>query len=129
MRAGFRCEYCKAPKAYAPSPFTIDHIVPEILGGSSELDNLAYACENCNGGKHTSTHATDPDTGLEVALFHPRKDRWADHFAWQENDINVKGLTPVGRATVAAMHLNHRAVVNMRILLKMVGEHPPKETL
>jgi hypothetical protein len=129
IRAGFRCEYCKAPKAFAPSPFNVDHIVPEAGGGSSDPENLAFACENCNGNKSDKTHGFDAETGERVPLFHPRKDSWTDHFQWTENQQFITGLTATGRATVETLQLNHPAVVNMRLLLKMVGEHPPKDTV
>jgi hypothetical protein len=29
---------------------------------------------------------TDPLTGVEVPIFHPRRDRWADHFVWEAVD-------------------------------------------
>lgn len=125
VRAGFRCEYCKAPKSFAPSPFNIDHVIPEALGGTSDFDNLAIACENCNGCKSDKISAIDPLTGIEVLLFNPRKENWNDHFVWSEGDLLISGLTPSGRATMETLKLNHQAIVNMRMLLKMVGEHPP----
>jgi hypothetical protein len=38
------------------------------------------------------------------------------------------GLTPTGRATIAAMDLNRFGVVNLRRLLLLINEHPPKHT-
>lgn len=35
------------------------------------------------------------------------------------------GRTPIGRATVEALHLNRPELVNLRRLLRDVGEHPP----
>ena len=32
-------------------PFEIDHIIPEFLGGESELDNLKLSCRKCNRSK------------------------------------------------------------------------------
>jgi len=106
----------------------MDHIYPEAQGGSSELSNLAFCCENCNGGKADKTHAVDHVTGEVCALFHPRKQSWEDHFDWTTGEVHVIGLTPVGRATLEALQLNNQAVVNMRLLLRMIGEHPPKAT-
>ena len=37
-------------------------------------------------------------------LFHPRSDRWDDHFAFRE--AHIEGLTPSGRATVEVLVLN-----------------------
>ena len=50
-RAGFRCEYCGLDFLQSPENyklFQVDHIVPESRGGSSQPDNLAIACMQCN---------------------------------------------------------------------------------
>lgn len=39
------------------------------------------------------------------AFYHPRTDKWALHFRWQGTVL--AGLTPAGRATIAALDLNH----------------------
>ena len=49
--------------------------------------------------------------------------KWSDHFQWGEEEIRVIGLTSIGRATVQALHLK---LVNLRTVLKSIGEHPPK---
>ncbi|MBE9064040.1 hypothetical protein [cf. Phormidesmis sp. LEGE 11477] len=48
-----------------------------------------------------------------------------DHFAWGENNVLLLGKTPCGRATVATLELNRTGVVNLRLLLRSVGLHPP----
>jgi hypothetical protein len=80
--------------------FHVEHIVPRSLGGMSELGNLAWACPGCNLRKSMRTEAPDPESGRVVLLFHPRANKWSEHFVWQSH--SVIGLTPVGRATVAA---------------------------
>lgn len=48
-RDGYACRYCGAQ---APDvQLEIDHVVPDILGGSSEPANLVTACVPCNRGK------------------------------------------------------------------------------
>jgi hypothetical protein len=42
---------------------------------------------------------------MEVRLFHPRRDRWEEHLMWQ--GYLLVGLTPMGRALIAAFDLNH----------------------
>jgi len=37
----------------------------------------------------------------------------------------IVGRTAVGRATVEALHLNRPELLNLRRVLKVVGEHPP----
>lgn len=39
-RAHFCCEYCLSQEAFSPDPFSNEHIIPEVLGGSSAEDNL-----------------------------------------------------------------------------------------
>lgn len=48
-RDGYACRYCgaKAPDA----TLTIDHVIPIVLGGGDEPNNLVTACADCNGGK------------------------------------------------------------------------------
>jgi hypothetical protein len=77
--------------------------------------------------KATRTVAVSLDTGLAVRLFHPRRDRWRDHFAWSGDLLRLEGLTEVGRTTVDALQLNREGLVNIRRALILVGAHPPPE--
>jgi hypothetical protein len=61
-------------------------------------------------------------------LFHPREQRWEAHFAWNHDFTLILGVTPTGRATIAALQLNRPGLVNLRRVLYMVGEHPPALT-
>lgn len=88
-------------------------------------ENLAYACSGCNGRKAIRVQANDPDTGQLVPLFHPRQQRWREHFHWSEDTSYAEGLTPIGRATIEALQLNRSALVNLRRVLHLAGEHPP----
>lgn len=108
----------------------MDHIVPLARGGSEGTDNLALSCQGCNGPKQDTIEAADPVSGTLVPLFHPRRDRWTDHFQWQDDFVRVEGRTPTGRATVTRLHLNRDGVVNLRRLLRAAGEeHPPPDTI
>jgi hypothetical protein len=126
-RACGRCEYCLSPAAYSSDPFAVEHIQPLVEGGPTRLSNLAYSCQGCNNLKYTHTTAVDPTTGERVPLYHPRKQRWHDHFAWSVDLLQLVGRTPTGRATVAQLQLNRRGVVNLRRVLQPAGEHPPPE--
>lgn len=75
----------------------------------------------------TKTRAVDPASGKLVPLFHPRRDRWSDHFIWTHDCARLVGLTPVGRATVEALQLNRQGLVNLRRALARCGEHPPAD--
>ena len=89
------------------------------------LDNLAFACGGCNRTKATRTSASDTESGTSVPLFHPCTQAWNDHFAWNYDFTLMIGLTAVGRATVDALRLNRPGVVNLRLVLLAIAEHPP----
>jgi hypothetical protein len=127
-RAGDRCEYCRHPAAFSCAPFVCEHVVPRIRGAGSTAAELAWACPACNGHKYAKTHARDPLTGRSVPLFNPRRQRWSRHFAWGTDFLLIQGRTATGRATVAALHVNCPALVNLRRALRAVGAHPPEAT-
>jgi hypothetical protein len=110
-RAGERCEYCRVPQAAFQRPFHIEHIVARHHGGTTEPDNLALACWRCNFKKGPNLTGIDPETEQVTPLFHPREDRWADHFEVRIETlmpfgIEIRGLTPVGRTTVRVLGMN-----------------------
>jgi hypothetical protein len=122
------CEYCRSSALYSPSPFSVDHIIPKSQNGADTLDNLAFACMGCNGSKYSRTTALDGLTSQTVDLFHPRRDRWSDHFCWSEDYQEILALTPTGRATVSALDLNRPTVKNLRRVLIFFETHPPSES-
>jgi hypothetical protein len=124
-RAEGRCEYCRSPAAFAHQSFSLEHIRPRSRQGSSSFANLALSCQGCNNHKYNRTRARDPVSGETVALFHPRRHKWADHFAWTDDATQILGLTDIGRSTVEALQLNREALINLRRILVEAGEHPP----
>ena len=104
-RAHGCCEYCRSQARFAMQPFSVEHIIPRQAGGETALDNLALACQGCNGHKYVKTHGVDPASGERVPLFHPRRQRWRDHFAWDADFTLIIGLTPTGRATVETLQV------------------------
>lgn len=50
-----RCYLCGAPLTW--STLTLDHVVPQLLGGPSTYENLAAACRRCNFKKEALTLA------------------------------------------------------------------------
>ena len=105
----------------------MEHIVPLAKGGTHDLENLAWSCQGCNSRKYVTIEALDPVTGQTVSLYHPRRDRWLEHFAWNEDDTLIIGLTPTGRATVEKLQLNRLGVVNLRRVLSLMDLHPPED--
>ena len=62
---------------------------------------------------------------MTVPLFHPRTQRWQDHFLWIENARHVQGVTPIGRATVECLRMNQDRLVVARTLWVKANCHPP----
>jgi hypothetical protein len=119
------CEYCVCPEAHSTQSHSNEHITPEVVGGPTTEDNLALACQGCNNKKYNKTHAIDPVSGETVPLFHPRKDDWHEHFAWNPDCLTLIGLTSTGRATIETLDLNRAGVINLRRMLFREGLHPP----
>jgi hypothetical protein len=123
--AGDRCGYCRSSEVLTAIPLVVDHIKAEALGGLTVRENLWLACTRCNGHKTNRTHAVDPVTSVEVPLFNPRAQVWAEHFAWSDDGLYVVGLTAIGRATIQALHLNRPLLVDARRFWVQFGLHPP----
>jgi hypothetical protein len=125
-RAGNRCEYCRLSQEFQVATFPVDHVLPVVLGGSTQLDNLALACPRCNAEKWTHTEAADPVSGARLPLFNPRTQNWADHFRWSTSDPTlIEPLTPIGRATVDLLGLNSNPHLTVRRWLIAIKMHPP----
>ena len=68
-RDGHTCQYCGAS---APDvQLTVDHVVPEALGGGDEPSNLFTACQPCNAGKSSIApdQAMDENVDATAKLF------------------------------------------------------------
>jgi hypothetical protein len=61
-----------------------------------------------------------------VRLLHAHLDSWEEHFAWAEEGVTLLGLSPVGRAAIAALKLNRPQLLRVRRLWVKLGEHPPR---
>jgi hypothetical protein len=123
-RANDWCEYCLMPQSAYRFKFPIDHIIAKQHGGKTVDENLAEACLRCNSHKGPNIASTDTDTGELARIFHPRRDRWRDHFRWDGSQI--VGTSPIGRATVSVLDMNHADAVAVREVLIAEGVFPPK---
>lgn len=79
-RAFGRCEYCGFPQQMSFTTFEYEHIIAEKHGGTTTVDNLALACPFCNRFKGTDLGSLDPITHQLTPFFHPRQQRWEEHF-------------------------------------------------
>ncbi|WP_448269897.1 HNH endonuclease [Nostoc sp. DSM 114159] len=103
-RANYRCEYCQLPAGVAFFAHEIDHVIAQKHGGATNADNLALTCWRCNRHKGTDLGSFDPETGAFSFLFNPRTQKWAEHFTFSE--LNLVGLTPMGRTTIRLLQIN-----------------------
>ena len=104
--------------------FHVDHVVPVAAGGATVARNLALACVSCSLRKEARRSALDPTTKRRIPLFHPRQQRWSNHFRWQ--GTRVVGATATGRATVAALRMNRPLILAIRGQEALRGRHPPR---
>ena len=125
-RANHRCEYCQTAQRISGAQMHVDHIIPLVHGGTSYEQNLCLACAWCNSYKSTQTRGIDLQTGAEAPLYNPRTQTWAEHFRWQENGYEIVGMTPSGRATVAALKMNNEYILPARRQWALAGWHPPE---
>lgn len=121
-RADNRCEYCQLAQAGQEATFHIDHIIPVNAGGLTTSRNLALACVSCSLRKAARQTALDPQTNTDALLFHPRRDRWAEHFSWE--GVQLRGLTAKGRAIFAALEMNRPLILAIRAEEVLRGRHP-----
>jgi hypothetical protein len=110
--ADYRCGYCQAQQAYLYEPLQVEHVWPRARGGTSDEANLWAACALCNRYKGDRTHGRDPVTGRRVRLFHPRRQRWARHFAWSANGTEILGRTVCGSGRLGAAALGTRRLAS-----------------
>lgn len=118
-RAGGQCEYCLTPQVAALVSPEVDHIVARKHGGETVSENLALTCSLCNKYKGSDLTSIDPESGAITPLFHPRRQRWVNHFRLEAGRITP--LTAVGRVTVMLLQLNRPERVAERRLLVAAG--------
>jgi hypothetical protein len=127
IRAHFHncCAYCQTAEALTAMTFEFEHIVPKSQGGATAFENLCFACPFCNRHKSDRQQLRDPESGQLVTLFHPHQQRWLEHFRWSDDQTELIGLTPMGRAMISTLQMNRPALVRSRRMWVSLAEHPP----
>lgn len=120
-----RCAYCLSQTQLTGTSLTLEHIIPASAGGKSEPGNLCLACWECNLQKNKRTRGLDPQTGRRVLLFHPKQQKWTNHFRWSADSLTIIGKTSTGRATITTLQLNREHLVRARQVWVLTGDHPP----
>ena len=104
-RAFGLCEYCLLHESQSFIGFEIDHIISIKHGGRNQADNLAYACLYCNQYKGSDIGTILLQSDEYVRFYHPRKDRWNDHFEFIDALISPK--TSIAQATIKILQMNN----------------------
>lgn len=115
------CEYCLLNEEYTIKHHEVDHIYAEKHGGETLEANLCLSCVDCNRYKGTDLASLDPLTREPVFLFHPRRDKWPDHF--KLDGAGIEPITPAARATVKLLHINDIDRVGERAALLKLGRY------
>ncbi len=115
LRASGFCEYCRISEEFTLAEHEIDHVIAAKHGGQKVAENLALCCAVCNRFKGSDIASLDPVSGQLTALFHPRLDRWEDHFQMRNQEILA--LTATGRVTVKLLRMNRSSRIRERQLL------------
>ena len=122
-RAVNRCEYCLLFQESFEATFHLEHIAAVQHITDDRPSNLAWRCPRFNRKKGPNLAGIDPLSHAVVPLFHPRHDKWPEHFRW-DGPLLI-GLTPVGRATISVLDLNNGDRVRLRQALIAEGVFPP----
>ena len=93
----------------------IIRIIAEKHSGKTEADNLALSCVLCNKYKGSDIASVDPETGKVVPLYHPRQQKWTEHFSWQNGEFIP--LNDIGHVTIRLLQLNRSERIAERQLL------------
>ncbi len=120
-RAAYLCEYCLIADADTFLGCEVDHIISLKHGGSTETNNLAYACAYCNRYKGSDI-ASLTKSGELIRLYNPRTDRWKDHF-WLET-YQILPVSQIGEVTVKVLRLNRPERILEREALHTAGRFP-----
>jgi hypothetical protein len=107
-----RCVYSLLPQEHSPLTHHIEHITARQHGGGDDADNVSLACHRCNLRKVPNLAGVDPLTGEVANLFHPRRDKWAEHFMLQ--DTRIIWISPVGRVTVHVLPMHDPRRMELR---------------
>lgn len=120
QRAQGVCEYCRIPQRFYAEKFHIEHIIAKQHRGTSEVTNLAVACHHCNLHKGPNIAGRDPLTNELTRLFHPRQDKWEDHFRLVADGL-IAGSSPIGRTTSELLEFNTNTRAQLRTELAKLG--------
>ena len=121
-RSAGLCEYCLIHEQDTFLGCQVEHIISEKHGGQTLETNLAFACVFCNRFKGSDVATLSQGTGRLCRLFHPRMDRWAEHFRLE--GVRIVGRSEIGQATAMLLGFNHPDRLLERAALLEAGRYP-----
>ena len=120
-RANILCEYCLIAEADTFYGCEVDHIISLKHSGSSDADNLAYACAFCNRAKGSDVGSISA-SGEFTRFFNPRTDPWAEHFRLEQ--ATIRPLTTIGEVTARILEFNDSTRLHEREEMIRFGKYP-----
>lgn len=124
-RADFLCEYCLIHERDTALGCAVDHIISLKHGGTTDADNLAYACVFCNRFKGSDIGSIVWKTKEFTRFYNPRFDSWAKHF--KLNGFTIQPLTGIGEVTAQILGFNDSPRLLERQLLMAKAKYPRPE--
>jgi hypothetical protein len=94
--------------------YHLEHVFPESLGGTDDVDNLSLACPTCNYYKSNHLLGIDEEGSTGRPLFNPRRDHWHEHFEFDSSTFRLKGKTATGKGTVNRLRMNNSMQLEAR---------------
>jgi 5-methylcytosine-specific restriction endonuclease McrA len=82
-RDEYTCQYCGT--RLPPSELTFDHVVPKVLGGVTEWENIVTCCIPCNVRKRGKT----PDEAGMRMVRKPRRPKWIPRLVLKINLLSA----------------------------------------
>lgn len=110
-------------QALQGATFHVEHAVPRVLGGETDLANLAWACPSCNLMKGSRVGVLNDQTGEIIPFFNPRVHVWQQHFAW--NKEWIVALSEIGETAISILQLNSERRRLIRLAEAGFGLFPP----
>jgi hypothetical protein len=116
------CEYCLIPEKLTLTTHHVDHIIAEKHGGQTQIENLAFSCSLCNQAKGSDIASFDISTGTITRLYHPRQDRWLEHFHLDKSNGMIHPLTAIGRVSINLLRINRPECLSVRHILVQINQ-------
>lgn len=123
-RANHACEYCLIHESDTYLGCQVDHIVAEKHGGSTDAENLSFACTFCNRAKGSDIGSVSEETSELTRFYNPRADRWSEHF--ELSGAIIVARTAIGEITARILAFNDPQRILERDAIYRVGRYPPK---